>query len=83
MNQRVLETGGDRRVFMTKFYRFPLVLSALFIVGNIVFCQWNHRETQEGVFRMNDSVIRYVETLEEAEKGEITRKPSGFGQGIL
>ncbi|XDD45189.1 hypothetical protein AB3N60_10720 [Leptospira sp. WS39.C2] len=68
---------------MTKFYRFPLVLSALFLLANIVFCQWSHRETQEGVFRMDDSVIRYVETLERAEKSQITKKPSGFGQGIL
>ncbi|TGL66468.1 hypothetical protein [Leptospira jelokensis] len=68
---------------MTNFYRFPLVLSALFVLGNIVFCQWNHRDSQEGVFRMDDSVIRYVETLEGAEKSQVTKKPSPFGQGIL
>lgn len=68
---------------MTNFYRFPLVLVALLVLANVVFCQWNHRETQEGVFRMDDSVIRYVETLERADKAEVTRKPSGFGQGIL
>ncbi|MGV3666521.1 MAG: hypothetical protein ACO1NV_10330 [Leptospira bouyouniensis] len=68
---------------MTNFYRFPLVLIALFVLANVVFCQWNHRETQEGVYRMDDSVIRYVESLEEAEKSQVTRKPSPFGQGIL
>ncbi|TGL46758.1 hypothetical protein EHQ59_17120 [Leptospira kemamanensis] len=68
---------------MTKFTRFPLVLSALFLLGNVIFCQWNHRDPQEGVFRMNDSVIRYVESLENSEKIQVTKKPSGLGQGIL
>ncbi|TGM44648.1 hypothetical protein EHQ92_13510 [Leptospira biflexa] len=68
---------------MTKFYRFPLVLSVLFLLANLVFCQWSHRETHEGVYRMDDSVIRYVEMLEATEKGQVVKKPSALGQGIL
>lgn len=68
---------------MTTFYRFPLVLSALFFLANVLFCQWNHRDSQEGVFRMNDSVIRYVESLEAKENGKVIIKSSGSNEGLL
>ncbi|MCT8332058.1 hypothetical protein NUH30_00090 [Leptospira sp. 85282-16] len=67
---------------MSNSYRFPLVLAVLFFAANLLVCRFMHKETTEGVFRMDDSVIRYVEALEAADAHKASSKPS-FGNNDL
>ncbi|TGL45950.1 hypothetical protein [Leptospira perdikensis] len=68
---------------MSRRYRFPLVLTLLFFAANFLVCRLMHKENTEGVFRMDDSVIRYMDALEASETGESTSKPSFSNHGLL
>ncbi|MBM9547760.1 hypothetical protein JWG40_12075 [Leptospira sp. 201903074] len=68
---------------MSNAYRFPLVLALLFFAANFLFCGWMHKERPEGVFRMDDSVIRYMEALEAADAHKTSTKPSFGNNGLL
>ncbi|MCW7493044.1 hypothetical protein ND861_11630 [Leptospira sp. 2 VSF19] len=68
---------------MSNAVRFPLVLILVFFAANLLVCRLGHKETTEGVFRMDDSVIRYVEALEAADAHKSSSKPSFGNNGLL
>lgn len=68
---------------MSNSYRFPLVLAVLFFAANFLVCRLMHKETTEGVFRMDDSVIRYTEALEASDSGKTSTKTSFGNNGLL
>lgn len=68
---------------MSNAYRFPLVLALLFFAANLLVCRLVHNETSEGVFRMDDSVIRYMEALEASDVSKTSTKPSFGNSGLL
>lgn len=67
---------------MSNAFRFPLVLTMIFFFANLLVCRLGHKESSEGVFRMDDSVIRYVEALEAADVHKTSSKPA-FGNNDL
>ncbi|TGK83305.1 hypothetical protein EHQ31_00900 [Leptospira montravelensis] len=67
---------------MPNAFRFPLVLTMIIFFANLLVCRLVHKESSEGVFRMDDSVIRYVEALEAADAHKASSKPS-FGNNDL
>lgn len=68
---------------MSRRYRFPLVLTLLFFAVNFLVCRVMHKENTEGVFRMDDSVIQYMDALEAADTGKSTSKSSFSDHGLL
>ncbi|EMY69479.1 hypothetical protein [Leptospira vanthielii] len=68
---------------MSNAYRFPLVLALLFFAANLLVCRLVHNESTEGVFRMDDSVIQYMEALEAADVNKTSTKPSFGNNGLL
>ncbi|PJZ45621.1 hypothetical protein [Leptospira brenneri] len=68
---------------MSNSYRFPLVLTLLFFAANFFFCRLMHKEKAEGVFRMDDSVIRYTEALEASDSAKTSTKTSFGNNGLL
>ncbi|EKJ88658.1 hypothetical protein [Leptospira meyeri] len=68
---------------MSNSYRFPLVLALLFFAANLLVCRFVHKETTEGVFRMDDSVIRYTEALEASDAHKTSTKTTFGTNGLL
>lgn len=68
---------------MSASFRFPLVLAFLFFSANLIYCSYSHRERTEGVFRVDDSVIRYLENLESKETHSLDSHTLGSENTLL
>ncbi|MCU0824249.1 MAG: hypothetical protein MUF77_06365 [Leptospira sp.] len=69
--------------FLMVSFRFPLVLAFAFFSANFIYCGFSHRESKAGVFRVDDSVIRYLENIESQETQSLDSSNLNTESGLL